>query len=654
MITIGIIICDKDYIYIDKLLNQISTRVKVPYEIIIIDNREKYKDIPINAPIAFSFGYNAYQFSARKKIIDLSRGEFIWFVDGDDEVLGLESFNENVDVNIYNYIGSDHESNIKPDVLSHVGVLSPDTFSRLGFALWNKIIRKSLYNNVDEYIDDSLKIVNGEDVIYLLIALVNAKTFECSEEVIYKHNPGPSISYKTCSTDTIRHICIGNKVQFEILKKVLKDNPDLYSSLYNNNAPYLLANYTYIQRRLVDADQQIADLTDILTEVMTKQQFTQGLNSLVIPSLKKPSYYETLLRHLQKAYGYEYGIDKEISCIETYYDEETQTLVDRPVTRIVEQHLLPNETWPYTLSIIMLVYDGNQQYLKTFTEYLNRVQVKYEAIIVDNRDNKDKPLEYIGNPTIVVNKSNLGILEGRRAGFEAATGDYIWFVDIDDEILVVENNNYGDEDILVFPILVDDTLADKTFKHLPPIVKKEDFWTDDIGGRVTVILWNKWIKRELLEKAYEKIPHVDIIYSEDTIVYYSMIEFAENMRILNNLDGIYNHKLSDTSITLNKNTLSKKEQIDILFKGADIVLNYLYDTYGKDHKLLLDNGNIGSVMFYLDIVAKSTDEIFEYALNKIISIFGKDTVLTAILRRGDTRANRKFLKIIFDKYDYTL
>ena len=152
MITIGIIICDKDYIYIDKLLNQISTRVKVPYEIIIIDNREKYKDIPINAPIAFSFGYNAYQFSARKKIIDLSRGEFIWFVDGDDEVLGLESFNENVDVNIYNYIGSDHESNIKPDVLSHVGVLSPDTFSRLGFALWNKIIRKSLYNNVDDIV----------------------------------------------------------------------------------------------------------------------------------------------------------------------------------------------------------------------------------------------------------------------------------------------------------------------------------------------------------------------------------------------------------------------------------------------------------------------------------------------------------------------
>jgi len=654
MLTIGIIICDKDYIYIDRLLNQISTRVKVPYEIIIIDNREKYKDIPINAPIAFSFGYNAYQFSARKKIIDLSSGDFIWFVDGDDEVLGLESFNENVDVNIYNYIGSDQESNIKPAVLSHVGILKPDTFGSLGFALWNKIIRKSLYNNVDEYIDDSLKIVNGEDVIYLLIALVNAKNLECSEEVIYKHNPGPSISYKTCSTDTIKHICIGSKAQFEILKKVLKDYPDLYGSLYNNNAPYLLSNYTYIQRRSIDASQQITDLTDILTEVMTKQQFTQGLNSLVIPSLKKPSYYEILLRRLQKVYGPEYSIDKEISCTETYYDEETQTLVERPVTRIVEQHFLPKELWPYTLSIIMLVYDGNQQYLKTFTEYLNRVQVKYEAIIVDNRDNKDKPLEYIGNPTIVVNKANLGILEGRRSGFEAATGDYIWFVDIDDEILVVENNNYGDEDILVFPILIDDALASKTFKYLPPVVKKEDFWTDDIGCRVTVLLWHKWIKREILEKAYKKIPHIDIIYSEDTIVYYGIIEFAENMRILNNLDGIYNHRLSDTSITLNKNILSKKEQIDILFKGADIVLKYLYDNYGKDHKLLLDNGNIGSAMFYLDIVAKSTDELFEYALNKIISIFGKDTVLTAILRKGDTRANRKFLKIIFDKYDYTL
>ena len=88
MITIGIIFWDGDYRNCDKILKQIDERVKVDHETIIIDNTEGNK---LGQKATFAFGHNAYQFAARYKIIKMAKGDYLWFIDGDDEVLGLST-----------------------------------------------------------------------------------------------------------------------------------------------------------------------------------------------------------------------------------------------------------------------------------------------------------------------------------------------------------------------------------------------------------------------------------------------------------------------------------------------------------------------------------------------------------------------------------
>lgn len=45
MITIGLTVCDNDYKNCQNVLEQIKHKVKVKHEVIIIDNREKYKNV---------------------------------------------------------------------------------------------------------------------------------------------------------------------------------------------------------------------------------------------------------------------------------------------------------------------------------------------------------------------------------------------------------------------------------------------------------------------------------------------------------------------------------------------------------------------------------------------------------------------------------
>ena len=80
MITIGLTVCDNDYENCQKVLDQIKHKVKVKHEVVIIDNREKFKDVKTKWKPTYSFGYNAYQFAARTKIIEYAKGDYLRIV----------------------------------------------------------------------------------------------------------------------------------------------------------------------------------------------------------------------------------------------------------------------------------------------------------------------------------------------------------------------------------------------------------------------------------------------------------------------------------------------------------------------------------------------------------------------------------------------
>ena len=85
------------------------------------------------------------------------------------------------------------------------------------------------------------------------------------------------------------------------------------------------------------------------------------------------------------------------------------------------------------LSIIIIFCDKDFKYLSNIINNVEKfIKVEHEIILVDNR-NDQTPFET--KYKVVSKGKNCYIFEGRRIGLDAATGDYVWFIDVDDEII---------------------------------------------------------------------------------------------------------------------------------------------------------------------------------------------------------------------------
>ena len=94
-LSIIVLFCDKDYKYIPSLLHQMNDKLCCWFEVILVDNREKYKDIEIkeiedfksvNNLIYIDSGKNVAQLAAKKNALEYAKGDYVWFFDADDEM----------------------------------------------------------------------------------------------------------------------------------------------------------------------------------------------------------------------------------------------------------------------------------------------------------------------------------------------------------------------------------------------------------------------------------------------------------------------------------------------------------------------------------------------------------------------------------------
>lgn len=258
----------------------------------------------------------------------------------------------------------------------------------------------------------------------------------------------------------------------------------------------------------------------------------------------------------------------------------------------------------------MLVYNGNVQCLDKFVFWL-KVHMKitdYEIIVVDNRISKSENLE-VDDCVLVQAEGNQGILEGRRIGFEASKNEYIWFVDIDDTVMDINDVDYGDEDIIFFS----DKCERININNGNEIIEKLN------ADEFTVMVWDKWINRKVLVKAYEQIPHFFCIYSEDVILLLSCSQFIKT--IARNKFFIYHH-YDDNEISITSRHIKDKSEVDILFEGFDEYKEYVSSNYKEYYDFNFDK----SIKFYLGIYNKAYENIKEYFLNKLYSLYGKENV----------------------------
>lgn len=231
------------------------------------------------------------------------------------------------------------------------------------------------------------------------------------------------------------------------------------------------------------------------------------------------------------------------------------------------------------LSIIVPIYKV-EPYLRVCLDSILRQKfIDFELILVDDGspDNCGKICdEYALSDSriIVIHKENGGVSIARNTGLEIARGEYITFVDPDDELgetyeinMHILLNNLT-IDILQFPYYWDNSKmvavnCDTFFISFSKIVEA---WKDNI---ITCLLWHKIFKKNVWENI--RFPENKVF--ED---YYIIGDIISNVNcVYCSTKGNYFYKIREGSITKGATTL--KKELDLI--TAKI---HIYKTLSKN------------------------------------------------------------------------
>lgn len=168
------------------------------------------------------------------------------------------------------------------------------------------------------------------------------------------------------------------------------------------------------------------------------------------------------------------------------------------------------------LSVIVPVYNG-EKYIKTCIESLQaQTYDDIEIIMIDDGSSDDTPQlldEYAGRDDriVVIHQENKGLSGARNAGIMRATGKYVWFFDVDDEVKenIIEDNlslaMENDADLVMFSFWyynVDTKEKIENQMHNGFVGSREQFFDnkliDTINHEIFNAPWNKIIKRSVL------------------------------------------------------------------------------------------------------------------------------------------------------------
>ncbi len=298
-LTIGITVCDNDFENCSELLKQISERIKIPHEVIIIDNREKCKDSETEWQASYSFGYNAYQFSARAKIFELAKGEYIWFIDGDDEIGTVDHFDYEEDIIVFSYstypVGDVHISEQKPDKL-----FSYETSCLIRPVLWNKFIKRSLFSKA--FIEKSnVKIVTNEDTLWCYEALRHAKSLKIVDEIIYHHKEGLSNKQRDIDIKDLQTLVTGFDVMQNLMREVIDDDYFYFRSIKDT-----INHVMSFVPKTKDMEKSLS----FMEHIIPKEYFLESVRKL---RLSPEQHKIVFQRYGEKAYN-------KITCKVTYAD----------------------------------------------------------------------------------------------------------------------------------------------------------------------------------------------------------------------------------------------------------------------------------------------------------------------------------------------
>ena len=247
------------------------------------------------------------------------------------------------------------------------------------------------------------------------------------------------------------------------------------------------------------------------------------------------------------------------------------------------------------ISIIMPAYNAEKTIRQCIHSVLEQTYKNYELIIVNDGSNdntstickqfeKDDKIKYI-------EKENEGVSKARNIGIQHATGNYICFIDSDDEY---ENNyleNMVNEIIKMHSDLVICGYKAITNKE-KDVNYEEEFTTNNLSMVIEKLqpivlfnhVWNKIFKSEIVKQ--NKI-HFDETMSiaEDCKFVLDYLKFCHSISYLNQV--LYNYTITDNGLGFkyrndkNEIKLQLIDNIKNMYEHANNNMEYVYKSYIK-------------------------------------------------------------------------
>lgn len=194
------------------------------------------------------------------------------------------------------------------------------------------------------------------------------------------------------------------------------------------------------------------------------------------------------------------------------------------------------------VSIIVPVYNAENALARCVDSVLGQDFRDFELLLVDDGSADSSPRicdEYAVRDARVrvLHRENAGVSAARNAALDAATGEYLQFLDADDWVTpdstarFVEAMESHECDLVIadFYRVVDDWASHKGDIDAEGVITREqyaDFMLEDPANYYYGVIWNKFFKRDLIERYGLRMdPELD--WCEDFIFNMEYILHAE-------------------------------------------------------------------------------------------------------------------------------
>lgn len=223
------------------------------------------------------------------------------------------------------------------------------------------------------------------------------------------------------------------------------------------------------------------------------------------------------------------------------------------------------------VSIITICYNAAKTIEKTIQTVVTQSYPNIEYVIIDGKSTDDTLLivnKYKDQVTTLVSEKDTGIYDAMNKGLEYATGDYVWYVNADDEIYAPDTlslimQNHHDEDFIYGKaLLIDEKGNERNLENRKPHPSADDLTWKTMKQGMAISHQSMLVKRTIA-------PKYDLTYRYvadfDWLIH--VLKKATSVRDT----GIYWCRFAEGGISTQYRKASLKERFRVLQKHFGLV-----------------------------------------------------------------------------------